>query len=77
MIASALLESANTLKVENDKIRADAREKEKWELWCGHYGTPTGTYQMLPLPANPEWGMWGLVWVPKEEWWNHSNQYEK
>lgn len=76
-IASSLLETAEKVKAETAKSKASDEEKKKWELWCGLYGTPTGLYQMPALPANPEWGLWSLVWVPQEEWWRAPKEVGK
>ena len=65
IIAQSLLDMAEKQKKENEENDA----KYKWDTWCDLYGKPTEGYEMPGLPKDIEWGMWGLVWVPQDEWW--------
>jgi hypothetical protein len=43
---------------------------KEWEIWCEHFGKPSGEHSMPPLPSSdPDWGVWGLVPVPADTWW--------
>lgn len=73
-IASSLSERAAAHKAEEEATKTEEEAKTAWETWCGVYGRPMGAHSWRGLPPEVEWGNWGLVWVPAQEWWMAKEQ---
>ena len=44
-------------------------QEDKWKLWSSHFGQSSVAWLPPPKPEWPEWGIYGMVWVPEDEWW--------
>ncbi|KAI9635695.1 uncharacterized protein MKK02DRAFT_44393 [Dioszegia hungarica] len=73
LIAKSLLDAAKA-----EKSKAEEEDaKLKWEEWSGRFGRSAVGWLPLPEPREPEWGWYGMRWVPEQAWWQQQPEVKE